>query len=132
MHILLDTCCVIWAASEPSRLTPRVRGILQADDTNVFLSAISCAEIACLAERGRIVLDRHWKSWFNSIVSMNEWVVLDIDLSIIQEAYSLPGDFHQDPADRIVTATARCRDLLILTADAKILEYPHVDAVWGD
>jgi len=96
----------------------------------VYVSAISCAEIACLAERRRIVLDQHWKLWFSNAVADNTWDVLSIDLDVIQEAYSLPGEFHRDPADRIIIGTARLRDLTVLTADTRILDYPHVKSVW--
>lgn len=47
-----------------------------------------------------------------------------------QEAYSLPGNFHRDPADRILVATCRLRGLALLTADRLILDYPHVTALW--
>ena len=47
----------------------------------MHISVISCAEIVCLAERGQIRLDEHWKVWFNDVI--------DIDVDIIQEAYSL-------------------------------------------
>jgi PIN domain nuclease of toxin-antitoxin system len=42
----------------------------------------------------------------------------------------LPDTFHADPADRIITATARLNDYTILTADKKILAYPHVNSAW--
>jgi len=48
----------------------------------------------------------------------------------MEEAYSLPDTFHADPADRIITATARLKDCTILAADKKILAYPHVKSVW--
>jgi len=32
---------------------------------------------------------------------------IPIDLAIVEEAYSLPEPFHNDPADRIIVATAR-------------------------
>ena len=58
------------------------------------------------------------------------WQAVDIDVAIIQEAYSLPGNFHRDPADRILVATCRLRGLALLTADRLILDYPHVTALW--
>lgn len=64
------------------------------------------------------------------MVELNSWRVADIDLQVLEEAYSLPGEFHRDPVDRIVTATARLRGLTVLTADRKILDYPHVSARW--
>ena len=35
-----------------------------------------------------------------------------------------------DPADRIITATARLKKYTLLTADQKILLYPHVNGIW--
>ena len=130
MRVLLDTCCLIWAVSDPAKLTVRARQVLCAKDTVSFVSPISSAEIACLSEGGRIRLTRHWKTWFNENISRNGWQVADINLAIAQEAYSLPGAFHRDPADRILVATARHLQLTLLTADQKILDYPHVDTLW--
>ena len=48
----------------------------------------------------------------------------------MEEAYSLPDSFHADPADRIIAATARLENYTILTADKKILDYPHVNSAW--
>jgi PIN domain nuclease of toxin-antitoxin system len=75
-------------------------------------------------------LDQHWKLWFNYYLELNGWQIKDIDLTVIQEAYSLPDSFHPDPVDRIITATARIHDLALLTADSKILSYPHVKTIW--
>ena len=130
LKVLLDTCCIIWSASDPDQLTSQVSSVLRAEGTEVFVSPISCAEIACLSDSGRIVLDRHWKLWFNQILALNQWQIADINLTVVQEAYSLPGDFHRDPADRIITATARLYGAAILTADKKILNYPHVSSIW--
>src|SRR2546429_160299 len=38
----------------------------------------------------------------------------------------LPQPFHRDPADQIIVATARTLGVPLLTADARILNYPHV------
>jgi PIN domain nuclease of toxin-antitoxin system len=130
MKLLLDTCCIIWAVSAPSELSKKAKKLLSTKTADVFVSVISTAEIACAVERQRIVIDRHWKTWFRFAVEQNGWQVKNIDLEIIEEAYCLPGAFHPDPADRIITATARLGDLTILTSDQKILEYPHVKSEW--
>ena len=130
MKILLDTCTILWAVSEPEKITLKARELILREDSEVCISPISCAEIACASERGCIELDRHWKSWFRHYIRLNEWICLAIDLEIIEEAYSLPEPFHRDPADRIIVATARIHSSKLITADRKILEFPHVDAVW--
>lgn len=130
MSILLDTCAVLWAVGAPKRLSPAARSALGDPDARALVSAISSAEIACGCQRGRISLDRHWKTWFRHFVQRNEWEVLPIDLEIVEEAYCLPEPFHADPADRIIVATARVRRLAVITGDRRILSYPHVETVW--
>ena len=130
MKLLLDTCCIIWAISEPSAISKDAKTLLTADESEIYVSVISVAELACAVERRRIIIDRHWKKWFKYYSDLNGWQVKDISLGIMEEAYSLPDAFHADPADRIITATARLNHYTILTADKKILAYPHVDSVW--
>jgi PIN domain nuclease of toxin-antitoxin system len=130
MRLLLDTCCIIWAVSEPSAISSSAISLLTAEESEISVSAISVAEIACAVERGRVIIDRHWKTWFRHYIGLNGWQVENISLDIMEEAYSLPDEFHADPADRIITATARLKNFTILTADKKILAYPHVNSIW--
>ncbi len=97
---------------------------------HIFVSAITCAEIACLADSGKVDVHPHWRTWFNHSVAANRWSVLDIDIETVQEAFSLPGDFHRDPADRFIVAAARLRHMPVVTADRKIIDYPHVETCW--
>ncbi len=130
MKLLLDTCCIIWAVSEPSAVSKKAAALLTAEESEIFVSVISVTEIACGVERRRIIVDRHWKKWFRYFIDLNDWQVENISLEIMEEAYSLPDTFHTDPADRIITATARLNNYTILTADRKILAYPHVNSAW--
>lgn len=131
MIVVLDTCAIVWAVSDPAKLPSRAARILQAEDTEACVSAISCAEVACATTRGRIEIDRHWRHWFRHYIELNGWTVLPVDLEAIEEAYALPEPFHRDPADRIIVASARLRGAPIITADARILGYPHVKTVWN-
>ena len=42
----------------------------------------------------------------------------------------LPGEFHRDPADQLIVATARIHDCPLVTSDSRILNYPHVETVY--
>jgi len=130
--VVLDTCAIVWAVADPVWLPDAATRILTADDTRVCVSAISCAEIACASQRGRIDIDRHWRLWFRHYVELNGWTVLPIDLDTVEEAYALPDPFHRDPADRLIVAAARGLSAPVVTADARILEYPHVKTLWKD
>lgn len=129
MKVLLDTCAILWAVFDSSKLSERARSVLTDSATEVFVSPISCAELACLQERGRIELDVHWKTWFDRYLNLNGWQVVDISLPIIQDAFALPSPFHADPADRILTATARTEDMTLITGDSKLINYPFVETL---
>ena len=129
MSLLLDTCAILWLASEPDRLSDAAREAVTDPGREVFVSAISAGEIACLAKRQRVLMPSHWRTWFRQAVRVNGWLVLPVELETIEEAYSLPEEFHADPADRFIVATARLNRLMIITGDAQILAYPHVESL---
>ena len=130
MRLVLDTCAILWAIAAPQELSSRAKKLLEDESTEIMVNPMSCAEIACLVDRKRIQLDRHWKLWFRHFVEQNGWEVVPVDLPIIEESYSLPGEFHRDPVDRILVATTRLFDARILTADQKIRDYPYVRSEW--
>lgn len=130
MKILLDTCAIIWVISDPEKLSKKAKKAVTNSDHEVVVSPISCAEIACLSEKNKIILDRHWKLWFRHFAEENAWEVLPITLPIVEESYSLPGRFHPDPADRIITATARLFNASVITSDKKMRDYAHVSTIW--
>jgi PIN domain nuclease of toxin-antitoxin system len=129
VRYLLDTCAIVWIAADPEKLSRSTSAAVSDPDAEVLVSAVSAAEIACACERGRLELDRHWKTWFRFVVTENGWEVLDVSLRIIEEAWSLPDEFHADPADRVMVATARTMDLVVITGDQRILQYPHVESL---
>ncbi|MBN1961465.1 MAG: PIN domain-containing protein [Deltaproteobacteria bacterium] len=61
MKLILDTCVIIWAIANEERIPEANRKVLTAVDSQIFVSPISAAEIACAVDRGKLQLDRHWK-----------------------------------------------------------------------
>jgi PIN domain nuclease of toxin-antitoxin system len=129
MKLILDTCAILWSVADPEKLSAHAREMMTIDSTEVYVSPISSAEIACGVDRRKIELDRHWKIWFRHFLALNGWHIVPIDLAIMEEAYSLPESFHSDPADRVIVATARLNSLVVVTGDSKILHYPHVNTI---
>ena len=56
--------------------------------------------------------------------------LLQLSPEISIESTQLPGDFHKDPADQIIVATARVLEAPIFTADRKVMQYPEVESIW--
>jgi PIN domain nuclease of toxin-antitoxin system len=128
VKLLLDTCAVIFIAQDPNRLSKPTRDLLVDPDNAVFASVVTAGELACLAERKKIVLPQHWKTWFRDSVERNGWNVLPLSIDVMEEAYSLPDPIHRDPVDRILIATSRAEAMPLVTTDRLILDYPHVAA----
>lgn len=78
---------------------------------------------------GGIELSMPLDEWMKEATDPDLFHLLDITVPIAIDAFSLPGDFHKDPADRIIVATARVHQLTIITSDKKILDYPHVHSL---
>lgn len=87
---------------------------------------ISCWEIAKLVEYQRLELPCPVPEWFDLALSYPGIQLIDLTPAIAYESTRLPGEFHRDPADQMIVATARIHDISLLTADTKILAYPHV------
>ena len=89
----------------------------------IAVSAITPWEVTLLAEKGRLRLGSDAAVWINTVLDLPGVHLVPIEAAIAIDSVRLPGNFHADPADRLIIATARyCRAPLI-TADGAILEY---------
>jgi PIN domain nuclease of toxin-antitoxin system len=126
MRLLLDTHAWIWAQESPENFGRRARALLEDISNSVSVSAIAALEIARLIFLRRIQLAESASAWIADSVRSLGAQSLDVTPHIAAEAYELPANFHKDPVDRVLVATARVHNLTLITADELILRYPHV------
>jgi PIN domain nuclease of toxin-antitoxin system len=134
-RILLDTCAVIWLSNAeplPIRVVEMIRHAGQAG--GVFVSTVSAWEIGLLSrpKPNRRPAPEFWpdpKTWFARFLSMPGIEETPITAAIAIDASFLPGDFHADPMDRLIIATARHLGMPIVTGDRKILAYAEAGFV---
>lgn len=122
---LLDTCAWLDLRLAPQRIKESTVEIAGAQSI-LHLASISLIEVTRKAAAGQLVLNQPITQWMEDAVNPHAIRLLEISPAIAIDAYSLPGDFHNDPADRLIIATARVHHLTIITCDRKILAYPHV------
>ncbi len=84
---------------------------------------MSIWEISLLTAKERLHLGKAVDLWIEQALSLPGLSVLPLEPKLIFDAHRLPGDFHPDPADRLIVATARHHDLTLITDDCKILDY---------
>ena len=129
MSYLLDTHIWIWSQERPERLNQEGQRELADIAQDRFVSAISTFEIARLIHLGILRLKHRFAEWKRASLAELNASTIDVTHEIAWEAYNLPGTFHNDPADRVLVATARIANLTLITADDLILRYPHVRTV---
>ena len=129
--IILDTHAWWWAISEPEHLSLQAIATIENTPANQrCVASISLWEFAMMAQRGRIHLIVSPHSWFHHALGTVKTKVLPLSAEIAIDSCNLPGEFHKDPADRIIVATARAYHATLVTKDRKIRDYPHVHSVW--
>jgi PIN domain nuclease of toxin-antitoxin system len=119
---LLDTHIWIWWLLGSDRLSARERQALDqlARDGNAYLSAMSLWEAQMLHSNGRLSLDRSFSLWLEQAASPEIVKLLPLDVDAVIAVDQLPPEFHGDPADRLIAATARVHDLVLATHDRAI------------
>jgi PIN domain nuclease of toxin-antitoxin system len=129
VSLLLDTHVWIWSQERPDELGTEATRLLTDPRVSLYVSTASTLEIARLVATGAIELSEPLISWVTETLASLSCKTVEISHAIAAEAYALPPGFHKDPADRILAATARLEHLTLLTADERILDYPHVEAL---
>lgn len=128
--IILDTHIWVWWVHGDERITSTQTEIIKANETDIIgVSAISIWEVAKLVEYNRLELPCPLYEWFHEALSYPGIRLIGLTPEIAIESTKLPGEFHRDPADQIIVATARLYDSPLITSDGKILKYPHVNPV---
>lgn len=125
--IILDTHLWIWLADENEQLTKRHRDIIEEErSSGLGVSAISCWEVAKLVEYERLKLACPVEEWMDKALALPGIQHIELTPRIAIASTKLPGEFHRDPADQIIVATAHEYNCELLTVDRKILQYAHV------
>lgn len=125
-RLLLDTHVWLWMMSgERQVIGPNTCQAIEAASRQglLLISAISAWEVAMLESKGRIQLSQDCLEWVRAALQAPGTQLLPLDPDIAVESSRLPGEFHGDPADRILAASARRRGAILVTADHKIAEY---------
>jgi PIN domain nuclease of toxin-antitoxin system len=130
--ILLDTHIWLWLLHEPSQLSSQARALIDVEEpqNGILVSAISVWEIAVKNSLGKLSLPLPIDEWYELAQTQSGIVIEPLNPLDAIASTQLPGSFHKDPADRILVAVARRYKIPLVTCDAKILNYPHVHAVW--
>ncbi len=123
--IVLDTHVLVWAAADERKLGRKARALIDRlwDGGEVAVCAMTFWEIALLQSKGRIRLPTDAGDWRAQRLAAG-LVELPVNGAIGIHAVELRG-LPDDPADRLIVATALAQGAALMTADDKLLSWPH-------
>lgn len=124
--ILLDTHVWIWLINGDEQLKLSVVLPLieqSARLSNIKVSAISVWEVNMLEAKGKISFSMECIDWVKQALNAPGISLVPLTPEIAVLSSRLPGEFHGDPADRIIVATALELNATLATKDKKILKY---------
>jgi PIN domain nuclease of toxin-antitoxin system len=123
--LLLDTCATIWITKEEQISDQALAAIARAHENgeSIFVSPISAWEVGLLVARGRMNLAMSPQRWFLRLLQAPGLQLADMPPEILIASSFLPGAPPNDPADRILAATAREYGYTLVTRDRPLLDY---------
>lgn len=130
--IVVDTHAFIWDALDYSRLSPRANTAINEAEhrQELWLSDFSVWEVFMLATRGRLELPVAAARFVELALQARHHQLQRLTPAISEAAVNFGPEINNDPADRIIVATARHLHASLVTADLNLQTSGLVKTLW--
>lgn len=128
MKYLLDTGVWLWSLWEPERISRQGRTVLADLRHEVFLSAVTSWEVAIKSGAGKLKLPEAPGTFVPRRMADQGLRPLPVSHQHALAVFGLP-EHHRDPFDRLLIAQANLEDMILITADRMVANYP-VQTLW--
>jgi len=122
VKLLLDTHILLWAASQPERLSVAARRLIDAPINELLFSSACIWEVVIKRGRGRKDFEVDPRLLRRGLLD-NGYAELTITSQHAIVVDTLPP-LHRDPFDRILVAQAMVEGVTLITADPIVAKYP--------
>ena len=131
MKYVLDTCTFFWLVDDQTKLSGLARDVLADGDHSLHVPVIVLTELHRLVRRGKIAIRAPdgLDEWFRKGLMQHQAQCEPITLEIAHAAEVLPA-IHNDPADRLILATAQVMGGRIPSPDTVMPKYPGLIMEW--
>jgi PIN domain nuclease of toxin-antitoxin system len=126
MNVLLDTHALLWALTDESKLSERVRNLLP--NASTWFSMASLWELLLKAQIGKIPLPKPTGPFVMSKLAFNGVQILPVNADHVLRIETLPMH-HHDPFDRMLIAQSLHEKLPIVSSDIVFRRY-DVELIW--
>jgi PIN domain nuclease of toxin-antitoxin system len=120
VRILLDTHVWIWSHLDPDRIGKRLTQHILDPANELWLSPISLWEFLVLVEKRRLAIPEDPGDWIAAGLAEAPMHEAPLNHEVALNSRNIKVA-HEDPADRFLAATAAVYDLVLATADERLL-----------
>ncbi|MDQ6739230.1 MAG: type II toxin-antitoxin system VapC family toxin [Actinomycetota bacterium] len=126
---LLDTHTVVWALTEPRKLSAKARRVIQSIDNVLVASAVTAYELSYKHHIGHLPdLDALFVGYRRHVLELTSEELPISGLHAL-EAGQLDWQ-HRDPFDRIIAAQAMIEGMPLITADPVFAGLAGLETLW--
>lgn len=118
MRLLLDTHIIIWALSEPDKLSEKAKSLIEKAEL-IFVSSASIWEMSIKSSLGKLEVDLD-----EITAELNKMDVLELPVTWEHSKQVKKLEHHhRDPFDHLLIAQAVCEPLILVTHDEILAKY---------
>ena len=122
MNLLLDSCTLIWLASEPGRLSAAATAAINDPASVLHVSHASLWEITLKHGAGKLALPDTPRHWWGEQVRLWGLVELHLSAEALLRGSELPPH-HKDPFDRVILAQGQMEAMPVVSPDGAFPAY---------
>ncbi len=128
--IVLDThVWLFWVNDDRELISKKaLTAINRAESLGV--SVISCWEIAMLLAKRRLAFNMDVQDWVNQASKYPGIRLIGLNAEVAVLSTRLPGNFHGDPADRMIVATCMKHNVPLISKDKMIRSWGQIKVIW--
>jgi PIN domain nuclease of toxin-antitoxin system len=127
MKYILDTHVVLWTAENSPLLSDKAKIAILDKTAEKYISIVSAWEVAIKLGTSKLHLDGGLSEFFR-MIDENGFLTLSVEREYLRQIPQLP-DYHKDPFDRLIVATAIVEGMTLITADENIYRY-DIPCLW--
>lgn len=128
MRLLLDTHTVLWFFMGNSRLSDKVRDLVEDGHNHKLISVATVWEMSIKQSQNKLTLEKTASDYIEEKIRLDDFELLPIQLNHLRILSSL-AFYHKDPFDRLLIAQAMQENIPILSKDMAFYAYP-IQRIW--
>ena len=130
--IVADTHVFIWDALNHHKLSSTAKAALDKAEQNhaLWLADISLWEVFMLVKRGRLSLPVSAANFIDLAIQARSYQLQRMTASIAEQSINFGSEINNDPADRLIVATAKFLQADLVTADENLQACGLIKTIW--